>query len=159
MYLPITHNEGIKVSYLESLFTSTSAVCVTGLIAFDTADTFNLLGQAIIAILIQIGGLGIASLGIGIMALSGRKVNMRDRYLVKEALNYSSFDGVTGLVRWVLLTTVCIESVGAVTSFFVFIKDYSFWQAVWMSVFHSIASFNNAGFDIIGGGKGLMTRS
>lgn len=155
LYLPITHNEGVEVSYLESLFTSTSAVCVTGLVAFDTADTFNVFGQAIIAILIQIGGLGIASLGIGIMALSGRKVNMRDRYLVKEALNYSSFDGITGLVRWVLLTTVCIESAGAVVSFFVFIRDYSFWQAVWMSIFHSIASFNNAGFDIIGGGRGL----
>ena len=153
LYLPITHNEGVEVSYLESLFTSTSAVCVTGLVAFDTADTFNVFGQAIIAILIQIGGLGIASLGIGIMALSGRKVNMRDRYLVKEALNYSSFDGITGLVRWALLTTVCIESAGAVVSFFVFIRDYSFWQAVWMSIFHSIASFNNAGFDIIGGGR------
>lgn len=155
LYLPITHNKGAEVSYVESLFTSTSAVCVTGLVAFDTADTFNYLGQGIIALLIQIGGLGIASLGIGIMALSGRRVNMRDRYLVKEALNYSSFDGIMGLVRWVLITTLTIEFTGAILSFFVFIKDYSLGKAIWLSVFHSIASFNNAGFDIIGGGAGL----
>lgn len=155
LYLPITHNDGVSVSYVESLFTSTSAVCVTGLIAFDTADTFNYLGQGIIALLIQIGGLGIASLGIGIMVLSGRRVNMRDRYLVKEALNYSSFDGIMGLLRWVLLTTITIELAGAILSFFVFIKDYSIGRAVWLSIFHSIASFNNAGFDVIGGGAGL----
>lgn len=155
LYLPITHNPGAEVSYIESLFTSTSAVCVTGLVAFDTADTFNYLGQGIIALLIQIGGLGIASLGIGIMALSGRRVNMRDRYLVKEALNYSSFDGIMGLVRWVLFTTLTIELAGAVLSFFVFKNCYSIGKAIWVSIFHSIASFNNAGFDIIGGGRGL----
>lgn len=155
LFLPITHNEGAEVSYVESLFTSTSAVCVTGLVAFDTADTFNYLGQGIIALLIQIGGLGIASLGIGIMALSGRRVNMRDRYLVKEALNYSSFDGIMGLLRWVLMTTLTIELAGAVLSFFVFRNDYSPGKAIWLSIFHSIASFNNAGFDVIGGGKGL----
>lgn len=157
LYLPITHNDGVEVSYVESLFTSTSAVCVTGLVAFDTADTFNVLGQGIIALLIQIGGLGIASIGIGIMALSGRRVNMRERYLVKEALNYSSFGGIMDLVKWVLITTVTFEVSGAVLSFFVFIRDYSFGKAVWLSIFHSIASFNNAGFDILGAGAGLSS--
>lgn len=155
LYLPITHNEGVKVSYIESLFTSTSAVCVTGLVAFDTADTFNGLGQAIIAVLIQIGGLGIASIGIGIMALSGRRVNMRDKYLVKEALNYHSFGGIMSLVKWVLLTTLGFEFAGAFFSFLIFLKDYSLKQALWLGIFHSIASFNNAGFDILGGGAGL----
>lgn len=155
LYLPVTHNDGVSVSYIDSLFTSVSAVCVTGLIVFDTADTFNCFGQAIIAMLIQIGGLGIASIGIGIMALSGKRVNMRDRYLVKEALNYHSFGGILDLVKWVLLTTLSIELAGAVISFFIFIQDYSFGHALWLSIFHSIASFNNAGFDILGGGVGL----
>ncbi len=155
LYLPITHKPGASVSYIEALFTSTSAVCVTGLTAFDTYDTFNFLGQLVIIILIQIGGLGIASVGVGIIAISGRKANIRDRYLVKEALNYDSFSGIIGLLRWVLMATLLFESVGAVLSIISFSRDYDFWRAVWMGIFHSISSFNNAGFDIVGGGAGL----
>ncbi len=156
LFLPFTHNEGVDVTFTDALFTSTSAVCVTGLIAIDTADTFNAVGQTIVALLIQIGGLGVTSIGVGFIILSGRKINMRERLLAKEGLNYFSFKGVLGLVRSVLLTTLCFELAGSVLSFIVFSRDYPFWRALGISVFHSVAAFNNSGFDILGGFQNLI---
>lgn len=156
LYLPFTHNPEVSVSFTDALFTSTSAVCVTGLIAVDTADTFNGLGQAIVALLIQIGGLGITSIGVGFMILSGKKITFRERTLAKEAMNYDSFKGVLVMVKSVLRMTLLFESIGAVLSFIVFSQRYPFGKAVWISVFHSVAAFNNSGFDVLGGGKNLI---
>ena len=156
LFLPFTHNEGVNVSAIDALFTSTSAVCVTGLIAVDTADTFNAFGQTVVALLIQIGGLGVTSIGIGFIIFSGKKINMRERLLAKEGLNYSSFKGVLALVKAVLYMTLCFEFVGMLLSFTVFIKDYPFWHALGISAFHSVATFNNSGFDILGGLRNLI---
>ena len=124
---------------IDALFTSTSAVCVTGLIAIDTADHFTALGQAIVALLIQIGGLGVTSVGVGIMIAAGRKVGLRGRTLVKEALNVDSYGGLVKLVKAILITTVCFETAGAVLSFIVFVQDYAPLHALGISVFHSVA--------------------
>jgi trk system potassium uptake protein TrkH len=156
LYLPFTHNEGVDVLFIDAMFTSTSAVCVTGLTVVDTADTFNALGQTIVAILIQVGGLGVASVGVGFILLARRKVAFKDRVLVKEALNLDSMKGIVKLVKAVLLMTLCFESAGAVLSFFVFSKDYPLVKAIGISLFHSVASFNNSGFDIIGGFRNLI---
>ena len=139
--------DGAEVSVIDALFTSTSAVCVTGLIAIDTADHFTALGQAIVALLIQIGGLGVTSVGVGIMIAAGRKVGLRGRTLVKEALNVDSYGGLVKLVKAILITTVCFETAGAVLSFIVFVQDYAPLHALGISVFHSVAAFNNSGFD------------
>jgi trk system potassium uptake protein TrkH len=156
LYFPFTSNQGIQVSFIDAIFTATSAVCVTGLIVIDTADSFNALGQSIIALLIQIGGLGVASVGVGFILLARGKVSFKERILVKEALNLDSMKGIVKLVKSVLLVTLSFEIVGAILSFFVFSKDYRIPKAIGISIFHSIASFNNAGFDILGGFKGLL---
>ena len=154
--LPIAHNEGVDVSFIDALFTSTSAVCVTGLIVVDTADTFNVFGRTIVAILIQIGGLGITSFGVGIIILTGRHVGIKERTLVKEAMNLDSMKGMVKLVKSIFLMTISFETVGALLSFISFSKNYSIADAAGISIFHSIAAFNNSGFDILGGLTNLI---
>jgi trk system potassium uptake protein TrkH len=156
LFLPISHNDGIQISFIDALFTSTSAVCVTGLIVVDTADAYNVFGRTIVAILIQIGGLGVTSVGVGIILLARKKVDFKDRILVKEALNLDSMKGIVKLVKAVLLMTLCFEAVGAVLSYITFSKDFPLWKAIGVSVFHSVATFNNSGFDVLGGGKSLI---
>jgi len=156
LFLPFSHNEGVNVTFIDALFTSTSAVCVTGLTAVDTADTFNVFGQIIVAILIQVGGLGVTSVGVGFILLARRKVAFKDRIMVKEALNLDSLKGIVRLVKAVLLMTLCFEAVGAILSFIVFSKDYPVVKAIGISLFHSVASFNNSGFDILGGFQNLL---
>ncbi len=156
LYLPVSHRAGVDVTFIDALFTSTSAVCVTGLIAIDTYDTFNVFGQTIVALLIQVGGLGVTSVGVGFMLIARRKVDFKDRIIVKEALNLESMRGVVKLVKSILLMTLCFESVGAILSFIVFSQEYPLKRAIGTSLFHSIASFNNAGFDILGGYRNLL---
>ncbi len=156
LMLPISVKEGMRVSFIDALFTSTSAVCVTGLVVVDTADTFNALGCTIIAILIQIGGLGVTSIGVGIILIAGRRVGFNQRTLVREAWSVQSFKGIVKLVRAVLILTLIFEGIGAVLSLFVFGQDYPIGEAIGISLFHSIASFNNAGFDILGNFQNLI---
>ena len=155
LMLPVCIKPGVRLHYVDALFTSTSAVCVTGLIAVDTADTYTALGQTVVALLIQIGGLGVTSVGVGVILALGKRVNLKERLLVKEALNLDSGRGIVCLVRNVLITTLCFEGVGAVLSFLVFSRDYPPLKAVGISLFHSVAAFNNSGFDILGGLKNL----
>lgn len=154
--LPITHLEGVDVDYIDALFTATSAVSVTGLIAIDTADHFNVFGRFIIAILIQIGGLGVTSVGAAFILISQRKFGLRQRILLKEGLNVDGLGGVVRLVKSVLKMTLIIELVGFILSFIVFSQDYPFWSAIGISAFHSVAAFNNAGFDILGDLQNLI---
>ena len=102
---PLRYTRGCTFP-LDALFTATSAVCVTGLVVVDTADTFSMFGQVVIAVLIQIGGLGVASIGMGLALVTGRRINLKGRSLVREALNVESLDGMVRLVRAVLLMTL-----------------------------------------------------
>ena len=156
LMLPFAVHPGAHVGPLDALFTATSAVCVTGLVVVDTGDTFSLFGQAVIAILIQIGGLGVASIGMGLALVAGRRISLKGRSLVREALNVESLEGMVRLVRAILLVTLICEVAGAVLSFPSFAHDHMPLQAVWLSIFHSIAAFNNAGFDALGGGQSLI---
>ena len=154
--LPISVRDTATVSWTDALFTSTSAVCVTGLIAVDTADTFTPFGQAVVAGLIQVGGLGVTSIGMGLALAAGRRISLKGRSLVREALNVDSFEGMVRLVRAVLFMTLCFELAGVVCSFPVFIQDFPPLHALWISIFHSIAAFNNSGFDILGGLRNMI---
>ena len=156
LMLPISIRPGVEVAYIDALFTSTSAVCVTGLIAVDAYDNFTVFGQAVLAGLIQIGGLGVTSVGVGLILAAGRRVSIKGRSLVKEALNVDSFQGMVRLIQWVLKVTLCFEGAGAVLSFLTFSQDYPLPRALWTSVFHSVAAFNNSGFDILGGMENLI---
>ncbi|HZJ77718.1 MAG TPA: potassium transporter TrkG [Clostridia bacterium] len=155
LLLPISVNSGENVSLINALFTSTSAVCVTGLTVTDTADTFSVFGRTVIAILIQIGGLGVASVGVSFVMLTRKRVNFKERLLVKEALNVDTSKGLVRLVKSILVITIIIESLGVILNYFVFSKEYPPLSALGVSVFHSIASFNNSGFDIFGGFKSM----
>lgn len=154
--LPVSVRDGAGVSWINALFTSTSAVCVTGLIAIDTAEHFTVFGRTIVAMLIQIGGLGVTSVGVGIILAAGKKVGFKERLLVKEAMNVSGFKGMVVLVKYVLLMTLCFETAGAALSYIVFVQKYSPLDALGISVFHSVAAFNNSGFDILGGLQNLI---
>ncbi|MDD3279452.1 MAG: potassium transporter TrkG [Lachnospiraceae bacterium] len=156
LVLPISVKSGQQLCYLDALFTATSAVCVTGLVVVDTYTTYTVFGQLVIAVLIQIGGLGVASMSVGIMLAVKRKVDMKTRNLVRESMNVDSMQGMVKLVISILYTTLFFESVGAVLNFCVFAQDYPLGRALWMSVFHAVATFNNAGFDIIGGMVSLI---
>ena len=156
LLLPVSVRPDAEVTPIDALFTSTSAVCVTGLIAVDAYDNFTVFGQAVLAGLIQVGGLGVTSVGVGLILAAGGRVSIKGRSLVKEALNVDSFQGMVRLVKWVLLMTLCFEGVGAVLSFATFSQDYPLTRALWTSVFHSVAAFNNSGFDILGGLQNLI---
>lgn len=154
--LPIAVRGAGQLPGLDALFTATSAVCVTGLVTVDPGDTFTLFGQAVLAVLMQLGGLGISSVSMGLAIAAGRRISFRGRSLVREALNVESFEGMVKLVRAIMAMTLLVEGIGAVASYPVFARDYSPLHAAWISVFHAIASFNNAGFDVLGGGHSLI---
>ena len=157
--LPFCVKEGVHLSYIDSLYTSTSAVCVTGLIAVDAGDTFTPLGQMILGLLMQTGGLGVTTVGAGLMLLMRKKVDLKERTLVKEALNVDSGKGLITLVKRIFIVTIVFETAGALLSLLVFIKDYPFSKALGISIFHSVAAFNNAGFDILGNFQSLVNYS
>ena len=153
---PWSVRQGVAVKPVDALFSATSAVCVTGLVTIDTADHFTAFGQAIMGLLIQIGGLGVSSVGVGLVIAAGKKVSFKSRTMAKEALNVDNYKGVVKLVKAVFCMTLGFELAGALLSFLVFSRDYPFLHAVGISVFHSVASFNNAGLDILGGLQNLI---
>ena len=153
--LPAAHSGRVRVTPVDALFSAVSAVCVTGLVTVDTGAAYSGFGQAVIAVLIQIGGLGITTLGAGLVALLGGRLHQRENNLVKEALNVPTWEGIKPLVRAVMILDFSIEGIGALLAFPAFLRDYPFGRAVWLSVFHSIAAFNNGGFDVLGTGDSI----
>ncbi len=150
LILPCSVREGVDLSYVDALYTSTSAVCVTGLLAVDTGTVFTPLGQFFIALLIQIGGLGVTSVGAGIILAMGKKIDLRGRTLIREASNLDSGKATRNFIKNVLLTTFIIELAGAVLYFIVFVQEYPLLKAIGHSLFHAVAAFNNSGFDNLG---------
>ena len=150
LIMPFSVQEGQDVRYIDTLYTSTSAVCVTGLIAIDPGTAFTPIGRGILAGLIQIGGLGVTTIGAGVILLMGKKISLKGRNIIQEAGNLENGKGAIRFVRQVLFTTLTIELIGAAISFIVFVQDYPPLKALGYSLFHSIAAFNNSGFDILG---------
>ena len=155
LMLPVSLRPGVHIHFLDALFTATSATCVTGLVTVDPGDTYTVFGRVILALLIQTGGLGFTSMGAGLMLAARRRMGFKSRLMIKEALNVDNFKGIVKMLRAILLMTLIFETVGVVLSFPVFVQDYPPLKALGISVFHSISSFNNAGFDILGGGTSL----
>lgn len=155
LMLPVSLKDGVSISYTDALYTSSSAVCVTGLVTVDPGDTFSPFGQTVILILIQLGGLGVATIGAGIMIAARKRVDLKGRTLVRESMNLDSAKGLVILVKKVFAVTLVIELIGALLSFFTFIKDYDVLDSALISIFHSVATFNNSGFDIFGKGQSL----
>lgn len=150
LYLPLSRKEGAG-TFLDCLFVSVSSVCVTGLTTVDIADTFTVFGRVVVAVLIQLGGLGFASFALFIIALLGRNISFSSISLAKEAMNFDSGKGIIGMVFTVLRYAFCIELVGAVMLFFPYYRmTGSIIRSIGMGLFHSVSAFNNAGFDLNG---------
>ena len=150
LMLPVASRPGKSCGFLDALFTATSATCVTGLTRFDTFSQFSGFGQMVIICLIQIGGLGFMSIATLVVFLLGKKVGLKQRMVMAQALSTSDLDGVIRLQKWVLVGSFSIEAVGAVILTLRFLPAYGFGKALKWGVFHSISAFCNAGFDLFG---------
>ncbi|KON70893.1 ATP synthase subunit J [Peribacillus butanolivorans] len=148
--LPISTENGNGLSFLNALFTSTSATCVTGLVVVDTGTTFTKFGELVILSLIQIGGLGFMSFATFFFFLLGKRISLKGRLLLQESLNNLSMAGVVKLVKRLLIFTAIIEGMGALILSIRFSFDMPIGKAIYYGVFHSISNFNNAGFDLMG---------
>lgn len=147
--LPISSADGASVPYLDALFTATTSTCVTGLVTLPTVSTWSVFGQAVILLLIQIGGLGVITIMSGLMMLLHRKMGIGDRLLIQDAFNLNTMAGLAQFVRNVLFGTLVIEGIGAILYMLVFVPAFGA-KGIWISVFNAISAFCNAGIDIIG---------
>ncbi len=150
LMLPFANRGGQGLSFLDSLFTATSATCVTGLVVADTWTQFNLLGQIILLLLIQVGGLGYMTMVLMASMLLGRKIGLRQRNLMAESVSADRLSDAVALLRYILAGTAAMEGIGAVLLAIRFVPELGFPQGVWYAVFHSVSAFCNAGFDLMG---------
>ncbi len=149
--LPISSKSGKSFGFFDSLFMATSATCVTGLATINVAFEMTVFGKVIMCLLMEIGGLSIITIGVFIFSILGAKIGVSNRILIKEALNQNSVKGIVALVRKIILLSLIIQFIGTIINLFALVPYYgSFWKGLLVSIFHSVASFNNAGFDIFG---------
>lgn len=151
LMLPFARKSGPSLSFIDALFTATSATCVTGLVVVDTGTFFSTFGQVVILLLIQLGGLGLMTMSMILFTFTGRKISLHDRMSMAEGLGESRLQGVVRLAWGALLVTGLFELAGAILLSLRFIPQYGWLKGLWFSVFHSVSAFCNAGFDLIGG--------
>ncbi|MCR4692634.1 MAG: Trk family potassium uptake protein, partial [Firmicutes bacterium] len=149
LMLPISSVSGMITPFSDSLFTATSAVCVTGLVVQDTATYWSMFGQFVILILIQIGGLGVVTIAVATALVSGRKIGLMQRSTLKEAISAQKVGGIVRLTGFILKATFLIELIGAILLASTFFKDFGL-KGIWFGIFHSVSAFCNAGFDLMG---------
>ena len=149
LMLPFSRQSGGGAPFLDALFTSTSAVCVTGLVLHDTAAYWSSFGQLVILILIQIGGMGVITVAAAFAMISGRKISLMQRSTMQEAISAPKVGGIVRLTSFIIKTTLLIELLGAAVMAPVFCRDFGV-RGLWMALFHSVSAFCNAGFDLMG---------
>lgn len=150
LMLPFATQSGQGASFFDALFTSTSAVCVTGLVIHDTATYWNTFGHVIIITLIQIGGMGIVTVAVAVFVLSGKRIDLKQRSTMQEAISAHKVGGIVRLTGFIIRTTLFIELIGALIMAPPFVKEFGILKGIWYAVFHSISAFCNAGFDLMG---------
>ena len=150
LMLPISTKGPGGAPFLDALFTSTSAVCVTGLIVHDTATYWTEFGQFVIISLIQVGGMGVVTVAVAVAMVSGKKIGLRERSTMQDAISAPKVGGIVRFTGFILKGTFIVELTGAVLMAPQFIKDFGFVKGIWYAVFHSISAFCNAGFDLMG---------
>jgi len=157
--LPISSANGEHTNILDSLFTSTSAVCVTGLVTVDTGTHWSNFGKVLVMLLIEVGGLGFMSLSTFVAILLGKKITLRDRLLVQEAMNAFNIQGLVKMVQYVLGFTFSVQVCGALLLSVQFIPQFGLRRGIFYSIFHSVSAFCNAGFDLFGNYASLVSYS
>lgn len=150
LMLPIATQDGKGAIFTEALFTATSAVCVTGLIVQDTATYWTGFGQAVILGLIQIGGMGVVTVAVAIFTVSGRKISLKQRSTMQEAISAHKVGGIVNLTGFIVKMTMVFELAGAALMAPSFCQEFGIGKGIWYAVFHSISAFCNAGFDLMG---------
>ena len=150
LMLPISNRNGSWTNPVDALFTSTSAACVTGLVVRDTYTSWTPFGQLIILTLIQIGGLGVATMGMLASILRQKKIGLSQRMLMQESISSTQFSGIVGITRFLIRTAIFVEITGALLLMPTFIPEFGLLKGLWYSIFHSISAFCNAGFDLMG---------
>ncbi len=144
LMLPVSNTNGI--AWADALFTSTSAVTVTGLVVVDTGSAFTHFGQGVIAFLIQMGGLGLMTFAVLVLSALGIPIGMPQRLILREDLNQTKIGNLTTLVWIILRIAILCEALGVLILSFVFVPEFGLWEGLWQAVFHSVSAFNNAGF-------------
>ncbi len=147
--LPIASVDGKSAGFLDALFVSTSAICVTGLSTVVTVEQWSLFGQIVILFLVQFGGLGIVTVMTAMLLVFGKRVTLSERLLIQEAYNLDTLGGLVRVTKSVMKGTFLVEGIGALLYFFCFVGEYHI-KAVWYAVFHSVSAFCNAGLDLVG---------
>ena len=150
LMLPISSKSGAWTDWSDALFTSTSAVCVTGLVVQDTASYWSDFGQLIILLLIQTGGMGVVTLAIALPMVRGKKIGLRQRSTMQEAISAPQVGGIIRLTGFIIKLTLAFEAIGALIMAPVFCKRFGFIRGIWYSTFHAISAFCNAGFALMG---------
>ena len=150
LMLPLSTQDGQGASFLDALFTSVSAVCVTGLVVHDTATYWSVFGQVVILALIQIGGMGVITVAVAVASASGRQISLKQISTMQEAISAHKMDGIVNLTGFIINMTIIFEAVGAAVMAPVFCKEFGLLKGLWYAVFHSISAFCNAGFDLMG---------
>lgn len=148
--LPVSSRDGMWTNFRDSLFTATSATCVTGLVVFDTFTHWSLFGQLVILVLIQIGGLGFITISVGFALAFRKRIGLRERDLLKESVNALEIGGIVKLARRIFMGTLLFEGVGAVLLSIRFVPRFGVAAGIYYGIFHSISAFCNAGFDLMG---------
>ena len=148
--LPFATQSGKSAGFLDALFTATSSVCVTGLVVHNTATYWSAFGQAVILMLIQIGGMGVVTVAVTVTMISGRKIGLMQRSTMQEAISAHHVGGIVKMTGFILKTTLLIELIGAALLSIVFCRDFGPLRGVWYGLFHAISAFCNAGFDLLG---------
>ena len=149
LMLPVSSRQDGAMPFLDALFTSTSAVCVTGLVLHDTATTWSRFGQIVILLLIQIGGMGVITVAAAFALISGRKISLMQRSTMQEAISAPKVGGIVRLTSFIIKATLLFELLGAAAMAPVFCRDFGA-RGLWMAVFHAVSAFCNAGFDLMG---------
>lgn len=151
LLLPAASSTGKSIGLVNSLFMATSAVCVTGLSVVTVGVDFTVFGKVVMAFLMEIGGLSFITIAVFFFAMLGARIGVTDRFIIRESLNQSSVKGLIPLVKKIVFISFSIQLAGALINAFEFVKYYeTLGQAMGVSIFHSIAAFNNAGFDVFG---------
>ncbi|MBQ6374120.1 MAG: Trk family potassium uptake protein [Clostridia bacterium] len=150
LLLPVATRDGRSIGLFDSLFTATSAVCVTGLVAVDTGTTFSPFGQVVLLALIQVGGLGFMVFATMVMVMLGRRISLKGRMLIRESMNGASLTDLGALTRLYLLRALGIEALGAGLLAIRFVPLYGARRGLWFALFHAVSAFCNAGFDLFG---------
>ncbi len=150
LMLPISSKTGETSSFLNCLFTATSASCVTGLVAYDTWSHWSLFGQLVILAMIQIGGLGFVTIGVFLSIVLRRKIGLKERGLMQESVNTLEIGGVVRLAQKIIVGTAIFEGTGAVLLAIRFIPQFGLVRGIYYGIFHSVSAFCNAGFDLMG---------